>query len=280
MNSEPPIGDDLQRMLVSMKQNVLKRAESRRHRGRRTGIVIAVIALLAVGTAGGGVALGLIPTSPTAAPESSPSATREPTSAVTPSSAPVVDAPTPVLTPTPTVTAPPYSAADWSTWTISADAVGPATLGSLTGADDAALRAGFAPAPPRVDDKGAVIYPYGCPNPNARIWDGPGGENVVEIVAGDAVGSVIIGQENGPPGQLVGPRTFDGIGLGSTLDEVKAAYPDLVQTRKDPVGGTRDTFWAVHSGERYIVFQVPYEGDRVATVYVGSTSEPEDDYCS
>ena len=278
MNSEPPIGDDLQRMLVSMKQNVLERAEPRKRRGRRTGIVIAVIALLAVGTAGGGVALGLIPTSPAAAPAPTPTATSEPSQTVTPSSAPVVDAPTPIPTPTPT--RPTYSAADWSTWTISPDAVGPATLGSPTGADDAALRTGFAPAPPLLDDKGNVIYPYGCPNPDSRIWDGPGGARVVEVVDGGAVGTVIIGQGEGAPPQLVGPTTVEGIGLGSTLDDVKAAYPDLVQTRKDPAGGIRDTFWAVQSGDRWFVFQIPDGGDRVATVYVGNSSEPQDDYCS
>lgn len=279
MNSEPPIGDDLQRMLVSMKQNVLERAEPRRRRRRRTGIVIAVIALLAVGTAGGGVALGLIPTVPDAAPAPTPTATTEPSRTVTPSSAPVVDAPTPVPTPTPT--APPYSAADWSTWTITGDGVGPATVGSPTGADDASLRAAFTPAPPLVDDTGAVVYQYGCPNPNARIWDGPDGARVVEVVAGGAVGTVVIQQ--GPteaPDQQVGPTTAEGVGLGSSLVEVEAAYPDLVQTRKDPAGGTRDTFWAVQSEGRWIVFEVPDGGTRVSTVFVGTTSEPASDYCS
>lgn len=276
MNSEPPIGDDLQRMLVSMKQNVLERAEPRKRRGRRTGIVITVIALLAVGTAGGGVALGLIPTSPTE-PEPTPSATSQPSQTVTPSSAPVVGEPTP----TPTPTAPPYSATDWSTWTISADAVGPATLGSPAGADDAALRAAFSPAPPLIDDKGTVIYPFGCPNTNSRIWDGPGGERVVEVVAGGTVGTVVIQQsQDAAPGQQVGPKTLEGVGLGSTLAEVRGAYPDLVQTRTDAAGGTRDTFWAVRSGERYIVFQVGEGSGRVATVFVSGTSEPVADYCS
>lgn len=280
MRSGPPVGDDLQRMLVSMKQNVLERAEPRRRRGRRVGIVIAVIALLAVGTAGGGVALGLIPTSPGAAPVSTPEPT-EPDRTFTPSSAPVVITPDPTPTSTPTPTRPPYSATDWSTWTISADAVGPATLGSPSGADDAALRGAFTPAPPLVDDTGAVIYPFGCPNPNARIWDGPGGAGVVEVVAGGSVDTVIIqtGQGDAPTEQT-GPTTVEGIGLGSTLDEVRAAYPNLVQTRTDAAGGVRDTFWAVQEGARYIVFRIPDQGTRVASVTVSSTAEPPYDYCS
>ncbi|QZQ55888.1 hypothetical protein KZI27_03240 [Curtobacterium sp. TC1] len=103
MNTEPPEGDDLQRMLVSMKQNVLERATPRARRGRgRSGIVIGVVALLAVGTATGAVALTLsqqdtpaaAPTQ-TQAPEPSPTAT-------TPSSAPITGTPRPTATATPT----------------------------------------------------------------------------------------------------------------------------------------------------------------------------------
>jgi len=263
-------------MLVSMKQNVLERAEPRRRRGRRTGVAIAVVALLAVGAAGGGVALGLIPTTPEAAPVSTPSPT-EPARTITPSSAPVLITPTP----TPTPTAPPFSATDWSTWTITADGVGPATLGSTTGADDAALREGLTPAPPLVDDTGTVIYQWGCANPNARIWERTDGE-VVEIVGDGVVQTVVIsGPTDGAAIQAeVGPKTLTGIGLGSTLDEIRAAYPNVVQTRKDPVGGTADTFWAVPDGGRFIVFQIPVDGSSVSRVYVGATDEPAYDYCS
>ncbi|MDN4649602.1 hypothetical protein [Curtobacterium sp. PsM8] len=106
MNTEPPTGDDLQRMLVSMKQTVLDRAEDRRpaprRRGRRAGIVIGVIALLGLGATSGGVALGMIPqpfTASAPAPTPSPS---EPVAPSTPESAPVQETPDPVPTPTPT----------------------------------------------------------------------------------------------------------------------------------------------------------------------------------
>lgn len=278
MRSEPPVGDDLQRMLVSMKQNVLERAEPRKRRGRRTGVAIAVVALLAVGAASGGVALGLIPTTPEAAPVSTPSPT-EPARTITPSSAPVLITPTP--TPTPTPTAPPYSATDWSTWTITADGAGPATLGSATGADDAALREGLTPAPPLVDDTGTVIYQWGCANPNARIWERSDG-TVVEIVGDGVVQTVVISgaSDSSVTQPEVGPKTLAGVGLGSTLDEIRAAYPNVVQTRTDAAGGTGDTFWAVPDGGRFIVFQIPVDGSSVSTVYVGATDEPASDYCS
>ncbi|WIB43093.1 hypothetical protein [Curtobacterium sp. MCLR17_058] len=106
MNTEPPQGDDLQRMLVSMKQNVLERATPlpKRRRGR-SGIVIGVVALLAVGTATGAVALTL--SQQNADPVAAPTQTQQPEpapSSTTPSSAPITGAPVPKPTPTSTPT--------------------------------------------------------------------------------------------------------------------------------------------------------------------------------
>jgi len=100
MNTEPPEGDELQRMLVSMKRNVLDRAAPRPKRRRgRSGLVIGVVALLAVGTATGAVALTL---SQQDEPVASPVQTQEPEpapSATTPTSAPITASPTPRPTP-------------------------------------------------------------------------------------------------------------------------------------------------------------------------------------
>lgn len=90
MNTEPPTGDDLQRMLVAMKQNVLEGAiAAPRKKGRRNwALGIGIIAFLGLGAASGGVALGLVP---------SPFTASAPAPAVT-SAAPV---------PQPTATTPP-----------------------------------------------------------------------------------------------------------------------------------------------------------------------------
>jgi len=110
MDVEPPTGDDLNRMLVSMKQDVLRRAAAepparRRPWARRhLGLTLGLVALLGVGGAGGALALVLpspFQASPAATPTSTPSAT--PTSRPTPTAtaAPVVPvqpaAPTPAL---------------------------------------------------------------------------------------------------------------------------------------------------------------------------------------
>ncbi|MFJ3319521.1 hypothetical protein [Curtobacterium sp. NPDC086286] len=93
MSSEPPVGDDLQQMIVGMRQRFVAHldAEPRRVSVRkRVGIAVAIVALLGVGTASGAVALGMIP-SPIAAPPapsaSSPAA--EPRPDRTASSAPI-----------------------------------------------------------------------------------------------------------------------------------------------------------------------------------------------
>ncbi|WP_423920566.1 hypothetical protein ACPEEZ_14495 [Frigoribacterium sp. 2-23] len=104
-NSRPPAGDELNRMLVTMKQDVLTRvaAEPRtavtaKRRRKTFGITFGVVALLAVGGASGAIALGMIP-SPFeglqhAAPSSSP-------------------APSTTPTPKPTVSAPPVAAPNY-----------------------------------------------------------------------------------------------------------------------------------------------------------------------
>jgi hypothetical protein len=112
MNTEPPEGDDLQRMLVSMKQNVLERATPRPKRRRfRPGIALGVIGLLAIGTATGAVALSL---SQQESPVAAPTRTQQPEpspSATTPTSAPITQRPTPrpTMSPSPTPTAEPAS---------------------------------------------------------------------------------------------------------------------------------------------------------------------------
>ncbi|TWX38493.1 hypothetical protein ES689_07600 [Frigoribacterium sp. ACAM 257] len=84
MDVEPPTGDDLNRMLVSMKQDVLRRAAAepparRRPWARRhLGLTLGLVALLGIGGAGGALAL-VLPSPFRAAPAATPSPTSEPT---------------------------------------------------------------------------------------------------------------------------------------------------------------------------------------------------------
>jgi hypothetical protein len=107
MNSEPPTGDELDSMLVTMKQNVLERTTEspRRKRNRNLGLGLGLAALLAIGGGSGALALGMLPSpfqasapatptsTPTPTPTVTPTATSRPTPTVAPVVAPVPSAP-------------------------------------------------------------------------------------------------------------------------------------------------------------------------------------------
>ncbi|MGN8049063.1 hypothetical protein ACTJKO_05190 [Curtobacterium sp. 22159] len=260
MDVEPPQGDDLQRMLVSMKRNVLERATPRpRRRARRAGIAIGVVAVLLLGAAGGGVALGLIPTTvtadpaPTATPEPGPRATE------TPSGAPVVGTPTPtaVASPSPSRTPgrAPYSVSDPSTWTISGDEVGPIAIrGPIDGELDD-LTAAYTREPEAED---------GCANPAVSSWNGSGSNLTVVEQKGTVWGVYVTATAtDGAP-----PTTAEGLGVGSTLAELRQAYPDLTAVdRGEGVPSTAYSLWGIERGGRYVTFQLGADDTAVMAVW-------------
>ncbi|MBT1607593.1 hypothetical protein [Curtobacterium flaccumfaciens] len=277
MNTEPPQRDDLQRMLVSMKQNVLERATPRpKRRGRRAGIAIGVVGVLLLGAAGGGVALGLIPTSITTAPAPTATTTPEPSPTETSSGAPVVGGPTPTAnptpTPTPTSTRPPYSLSDPDTWTISGSEVGPIALGG----EDAA----------ETDDLDGIYTPAPCLNPNVTFWRSQDYPELTVVRADDGtVQSLAIGT-GAPDAPGNGPTTAAGLGVGSTLAELRAAYPDLhytepgnddAQPSDSPYGG-----WTTTINGVFVSFRGPSLGssDRADSVWVSKVDQsPPTEFC-
>ncbi|MCS5511239.1 hypothetical protein NY537_00595 [Curtobacterium flaccumfaciens pv. betae] len=275
MNTEPPQGDDLQRMLVSMKQNVLERATPRpKRRGRRAGIAIGVVGVLMLGAAGGGVALGLIPTSITTAPAPTATTTPEPSPTETSSGAPVVGGPTPTAnpTPTPTPTRAPYSLSDPDTWTISGSEVGPIALGG----EDAA----------ETDDLDGIYTPAPCLNPNVTFWRSQDYPELTVVRADDGtVQSLAIGT-GAPDAPGNGPTTAAGLGVGSTLAELRAAYPDLHYTESgtdntkpsdSPYGG-----WTTTINGVFVSFRFPPlgSGDRADSVWVSKVDQsPPTEFC-
>lgn len=271
MNTEPPVGDELQRMLVSMKQHVLERAESRPRRRRLTGIAIGVVSVLLLGAAGGGVALGLIPTSLTAEPTPTATSTPEQTASETPSGAPVIGRPTPRSTPTstPTSTRAPYSVADPSTWTISGNEVGPIALG--------------APIAGELDDLGSAYtreVEYACPAPEVTNWDRPDSPGMTVIEGDDGtVSAVAIG--SGPAGDDPGPTTAEGFGTGSTVEELRAAYPDLtfVPSSYGPEPDGPSAQWTIERNGYHVTFVTGEDGRTVGIVWVSSVAQAPPEFC-
>ena len=270
MNTEPPQGDDLQRMLVSMKQNVLERATPRpKRRGRRAGIAIGVVGVLLLGAAGGGVALGLIPTSITAEPAPTATPTPEPTPTETSSGAPVVGGPTPTSnpTPTPTSTRPPYSLSDPDTWTISGREIGPIAFGSpVSGELD------------EVADVYTGTVEGVCPNPNVSNFYRDGSAALTVVAVDGLVWGVYISGFSGE--DIDAPTTAEGLGVHSTLDELRAAYPDL--TSVDSVYFSEEEgsgLWAIERDGRYITFELGGQASTVVGVWVSSQAEVPYEFC-
>ena len=269
MNTEPPEGDDLQRMLVSMKQNVLERATPRPKRhGRRAGIAIGVVGVLLLGVAGGGVALGLIPTSITAEPVPTATPTTEPVPTETPSGAPVVGRPTPTATPSPESARPPYSATDPSTWTISGSEVGPIALGG--------------PIAGELDDlDGAYsrVVENACPSPTITDWQRDGSAPLTVVEKDGTVWGVAIGASTAT--EASGPTTAEGFGAGSRLDDLRAAYPDLtfVQSQIFPDPNESFSMWTIERNGYHITFQTAEDAQTIGTVWVSSFATVPYEFC-
>ncbi|MFD6055910.1 hypothetical protein [Agromyces sp. NPDC060279] len=131
------------------------------------------------------------------------------------------ETPTPTATPTPTVAAP--DPADVTTWVISGAGFGPVSRGAAYPGVAEPLTA-FELAP--VDE--------GCPRLStlSPVGDSSDAAALLLIVseAGDAVEDVWVSGSPDASGALpLAPRTAEGIGLGSSTDELTAAYPELQQ---------------------------------------------------
>ncbi|QKS15514.1 hypothetical protein HUN59_04145 [Curtobacterium sp. Csp2] len=258
MDSEPPKGDDLQRLLVTMKQDVLARATPRRGpRRRRTGIAIGVVAALLLGAAGGSVALGLIPGQDDRAAPPAATATPDPTPTRTPDGAPVVDSPPP--TPTSTSTRPPYAVDDPRTWTISGSEVGPVALGGAVAAETDDLSTAF------TDDGN-------CPNPNVSWWSADGRTPIIVVGQDGVVTGIAVGDFSA---DRPGPTTAEGLGVGSTLAELQAAYPDLTQV----TGSDETPAWTIVRQGRHITFSMRPDTTVTGSVWVSDKATEPSEFC-
>jgi hypothetical protein len=164
-------------------------------------------------------------------------------------------------TPTPTVSQV-QDPADPTTWVISAEGVGPARLGqSLTN-----VEAAF-PGYVDVSDRNE------CPNTLVTFL-GPAGSTMADsplLLVADETGSLI-----GIAVTYAGPQTVDGIGVGSTAEAVKTAYPTAIPGSRGPT--TEKNLLTVKGSPGWVSYEIA-DGATIRQVDVMSGALPPYEFC-
>lgn len=199
---------------------------------------------------------------PAAAPTASP------TGATTTATPPSTQSATPTSTPSPTPSAPDIDPQDPSTWVVTQAGIGPLELNVPF---DAAMQS--MPADARNDAENCAWTSFWSPQDASYQFV------IGRDSAGAADAPVTVIDATSSPGTtlVVGPRTQEGIGIGSSLDEVAAVYPDAVPV-DSPLGAGEGIPRYMQVGDS--IFFTYYGGtDVVAGVTVTTAETPPYELC-
>ncbi|ROS25523.1 hypothetical protein EDF22_2737 [Rathayibacter sp. PhB127] len=256
MNDKPVIDPERDRAFRRMIVENARADRARRPLRHRASFLVGLVTA-AVLLSGGGVAVALTGAFDPPEPAHVETATPEPVPTPTPIATPTATAtaaPVPAPTPVPAETA---AAADLSAWVIGFDGIGPIAFGGSSESASAAL-----------DTTALVPYDFGieecrsdrrgsAENPQAWIMavsDEPGRVTLLNVFGygTDATRAA-----------AAFPRTAEGIGIGSTEQELLAAYPGI--TPADPVAG--DALYALSDGSgRTLWFRIAADQGTVVDI--------------
>ncbi|MDN4596881.1 hypothetical protein [Leifsonia virtsii] len=220
---------------------------------RRVALVVALV-IAALGLSTGGVALAM--SGVLRLPESQPP--------VAATSAPPSLSPSPTATATATPTPPPAPAMtdDPATWVIGFGTVGPLSVGMAAGDADSVM-GGYVLED---QDECPVRYYTRDGAPLVALTYGTDGRTVDSIQLGLGIKGV-----QGPP------LTAAGIGIGSTREELLAAYPDIAT--HGSYFGVFDNYAITDGNGNWIVFAAYNDTGIVRGIQVGTEETVRPEIC-
>ncbi|WP_165063230.1 hypothetical protein [Marisediminicola senii] len=154
-------------------------------------------------------------------------------------------------------------ASDPTSWTIDFTGVGPLQLG----AEFDAARAGMAQFVYDVDLEN-------CPGVGDFTPEAAGIASFITQSVDGAIVSVTLVGRTGDSTMV--PATAEGIGVGSSLDDLTAAYPELEQGEFE---GTENTYAVAGDAGTYIAFEVNPDDDAVRVISVSDSPLTPAEYC-
>ena len=255
MNNASPFDEDRLDAITGMLVERVERDSRRNVRPHHLALLVSLI-VGAVLISTGGTALALTGNLPFI------SQPPPPVVSPTPSQTPT-ETPTPTPTRVPTPDAPQVPAIDLSapqTWIIGDGTVGPLSLGQSREDAKAAMTA-FTKEPYQCD-----VDLYVSTTSRMNIVLGPD-------QSGASVDMILINSSNDPASPS--PRTAEGIGLGSSVDEILAAYPDI--QRPDPQ--LYPTYSLAEPDGTWIDFGVDMDTQKVIEITVMHGDYPPPEYC-
>lgn len=166
-------------------------------------------------------------------------------------------------TQSPTPPAPAIDLADPSSWIIDFSGVGPLTIGGSLAEQRQSMTA--------FTDSSGPECPVGMFDliDSPVIWVHPGNDDSIDVIA---LGVKVFRPQIGDV-SAGSPKTAEGIGVGATVDALRAAYPTLEETGSISAW----THFAVAGSPNWIVFSV-LDGV-VDAITVGPNSVPPSEFC-
>lgn len=241
--------DAITAMLVEQVDQDSRRNIRQHHLALLVSLIVGAVLI-----SSGGTALALTGSLPFIEPPAPPVVSATPS--VTPT-----ETPTPTPSPTPTEAQPsPIDLSSPQTWIIGDATVGPLRLGQPRN-DAAAAMTAFTSEPNQCN---VDIYLSTSSHMSVVLSPDPSGTSVDSI-------RIDAGNDPLPPS----PRTAEGIGLGSTVAEILAAYPDI--QRPDP--NRYPTYSLVQPDGTWIDFGVTKDTQTVNIIAVMHGDYPPPEYC-